>query len=494
MSLDLRARLKAIIEPPVLSDSRQSTTLNSYVASWVIILAMTPILIAFYVALPPLRHLIAIIGPALLVATVSQLIIIRSGLHSVIGFVPTVLGWAAITWTAWVTGGIYSPSISAQFVIVILAVGWGGRGTGLLLLGLSTLAIAGMGWAQAVGVVPQSELAFSPTLYAAIVATYLIAIALLEGVLSRQMRAVQIRLGIQLDERLVAERRLREVIDNAPFGAFVCEIIGGEPIITQANLSASLVLGTDASRFVGCNIECAFPGASDRTLSAQVRRIAENGGMHDSGAVPFVSAGEPRVLDLHAFQIEEGLIAAFFTDVTEKRAAEVEIHQMALHDELTQLPNRNMLKDRLESALAAAQHRGSHVALLFIDIDNFKLINDEFGHVFGDQVLFTVAQRLRGCARSTDTVARLGGDEFVIIAADLDGIDQAVVLARKAVECLHEPLVIGGRGIAVSVSVGVSMSDDDQSPSTLLERGDAAMYQAKRAGRDGFQLYQSQRP
>jgi diguanylate cyclase (GGDEF)-like protein len=225
-------------------------------------------------------------------------------------------------------------------------------------------------------------------------------------------------------------------------------------------------------------------------MLTQFHRIAEQGGTHDVGALPYFSEGEHRVLDVHAFEIGGGSVAAFFSDVTDRRVAEAEVNRMAFHDGLTELPNRSMLGGCLDSALASATERGRQVALLFIDLDEFKLVNDEYGHTVGDQLLIAVSQRLRNCARSTDTVCRLGGDEFAMIVADMESREQAERVAREAVAALREPFLIEGRMLHVSASVGVSMtSTQDRTLASLLEHGDAAMYRAKRAGRNGYRLY-----
>ncbi len=162
----------------------------------------------------------------------------------------------------------------------------------------------------------------------------------------------------------------------------------------------------------------------------------------------------------------------------------------ALHDQLTGLPNRSLLADRLRQAAAAQERRGTGAVLLYLDLDNFKAINDRFGHPAGDCLLVAVAERLQTLARSGDTVARLGGDEFVVLAADLTDPEAA---ARSLAERIHlamrEPVPVGERQLHTSVSIGIAPVLSDTDPEVCLAQADAAMYQAKRGGPARYEAY-----
>jgi diguanylate cyclase len=162
----------------------------------------------------------------------------------------------------------------------------------------------------------------------------------------------------------------------------------------------------------------------------------------------------------------------------------------ALHDQLTGLPNRTLLADRLRLAAASLERRGTGAVLLYLDLDNFKAINDRFGHPAGDCLLSAVATRLQALARSGDTVARLGGDEFVVLAVDLDDPEAA---ARSLAERIHlamrEPVPVGERELHTSVSIGIALVRPDTDPEVCLAQADAAMYQAKRGGPARFEAY-----
>lgn len=174
----------------------------------------------------------------------------------------------------------------------------------------------------------------------------------------------------------------------------------------------------------------------------------------------------------------------------ERQRSEQRIRHMAHHDELTGLPNRALLRDRMEQALSQARRTGRPVALLFLDLDGFKYINDSLGHEVGDRLLRTVAGRLQAIVRQGDTVARLGGDEFVVMLVNLERADDATAIAHEIVQALSRPLLADERMLHVTVSLGLAtFPADGDSAELLLKQADAAMYRAKAQGRNGFQCY-----
>jgi diguanylate cyclase (GGDEF)-like protein len=173
-----------------------------------------------------------------------------------------------------------------------------------------------------------------------------------------------------------------------------------------------------------------------------------------------------------------------------RREAEERIEFLAYHDPLTELPNRLLIRDRLEKSIAHAKRRGTRVALLFCDLDNFKFINDTLGHVVGDALLREVSERLVSMIRSCDTVSRLGGDEFLIILDDLADGQDAVPVLLKLLERMQQPLSIDDHDLSVSVSVGIALYPEDGTDfDTLLQKADTAMYRAKAAGRNTYRFF-----
>ncbi len=182
---------------------------------------------------------------------------------------------------------------------------------------------------------------------------------------------------------------------------------------------------------------------------------------------------------------------AFFNDITARKQAEQAIFHRANYDLLTGLPNRGLLRERLDQALRQARRYHRQVALMFMDLDRFKQVNDTLGHSLGDLLLYQAASRLGACVRDTDTVARQGGDEFVVVLPDIaDGRDAGVV-AEKIIDRLGEPFDLSGNTVHIGVSIGIALyPDHGVDMETLLRHADLAMYQAKLAGRNTFRVYE----
>jgi diguanylate cyclase (GGDEF)-like protein len=181
---------------------------------------------------------------------------------------------------------------------------------------------------------------------------------------------------------------------------------------------------------------------------------------------------------------------AVFSDISGIKRSQAQLAHQAQHDPLTGLPNRLLFKDRLEHALSRAERTGAPLALLFLDLDRFKHVNDTFGHAVGDQLLQEVSRRLEAAVRREDTVARLGGDEFTILLEDLRRPEDAAVLARKLLAALAEPCQIAGHDLRVTTSIGIGIHPrDGTTAAELLAHADAAMYLAKGDGRDGYRFY-----
>ncbi|MGZ5201485.1 MAG: EAL domain-containing protein [Telluria sp.] len=185
-----------------------------------------------------------------------------------------------------------------------------------------------------------------------------------------------------------------------------------------------------------------------------------------------------------------GANALLQAEIVERRQAEARVHHMAYHDSLTGLPNRALLADRLDRAMLASQRSGRKLAVMFLDLDRFKTINDSLGHLTGDHLLKEVASRLCRAVRASDTVARLGGDEFVVLVPGVDGPDDCTQVAQKIIEVLGEPFPFEGRVLHISPSIGICLYPDHGADvATLMRNADAAMYHAKAAGRNTWQFF-----
>ena len=181
---------------------------------------------------------------------------------------------------------------------------------------------------------------------------------------------------------------------------------------------------------------------------------------------------------------------AFIHDITERKKAEEYINRMAYHDPLTDLPNRKLFYEKLGQELARCRRNETVLAVMFVDIDHFKGINDTYGHETGDLLLCEVSRRLKAVVRESDTVARLGGDEFTLLVSDLRDEEDATVIANKIMESFRKPAVIHGQALVLQCSVGVSLFPrDDDEPEELVRKADAAMYTVKKHGRNHWRIF-----
>lgn len=190
---------------------------------------------------------------------------------------------------------------------------------------------------------------------------------------------------------------------------------------------------------------------------------------------------------------EQGAVIGYYvlgTDVTERKAHERELVRVAHYDSLTQLPNRLLLSERLNQAILQSERSQTLCAVCFLDLDGFKIINDQYGHEGGDQLLMGVARHLSGTLRPQDTLARLGGDEFVLLLADLNSPDEYMQILDRVLHTVRQPVHVHGQVISISASIGVALyPDDNADPDTLMRHADQSMYQAKQAGKNRYQLF-----
>ncbi|MFH2139457.1 MAG: EAL domain-containing protein [Pseudomonadota bacterium] len=204
----------------------------------------------------------------------------------------------------------------------------------------------------------------------------------------------------------------------------------------------------------------------------------------------------PELLTISVVRNEAGEITNFigvFIDITERKKEEDRIIRLANYDTLSGLPNRNLLADRVEQGVAQAERNGSKLAMLFIDLDHFKNINDSLGHDIGDELLKQVAERLKACLRRTDTLARQGGDEFIALVTDIENETEAGYVAEKMVSACASGFEVNGHLLHVTPSIGISMCPEDGNTQVqLMRNADLAMYRAKDSGRNRFAFYEEQ--
>ncbi len=230
-----------------------------------------------------------------------------------------------------------------------------------------------------------------------------------------------------------------------------------------------------------------YPGAREKTETW----LGEMMERHRDPKGPFeVARQNYRWLLVSEKRLADGSTISIASDITQRKEAEQHIQFLAHHDSLTELPNRVLFQDRMELALAQADRSQRRVAVLLLDLDHFKHVNDSLGHTVGDALLAEVGARLKHCIRGGDTIARLGGDEFAVIQAQLDTIDQTVVLAERMIGELSQPFEIEGHMIHTGSSIGITVyPDDSRDIDQLLKNADMALYRAKGEGRGTFEFY-----
>ncbi len=246
--------------------------------------------------------------------------------------------------------------------------------------------------------------------------------------------------------------------------------------------------GATPEQVVGHTMLELYPRDEEGPLFRDLVHVVETGQPRRRELQFPVNNNEERTFEIQAVRMGDGLVLSF-RDVTERRAAELRLAHAATHDELTDLPNRAMFLDRLEAALAKAARAQGHVAVLYLDLDRFKVVNDSLGHSAGDELLVTVATRLLRAVRPSDLVARLGGDEFVVLTEGVAGLEEAQTIGKRIEATLAEPILIGGQLTSLSSSVGITLAGPKTTAGDLLRDADAAMYQAKRLGRGRQEVF-----
>jgi len=301
-----------------------------------------------------------------------------------------------------------------------------------------------------------------------------------------------------LEESLFAEKEWAQVTLNSIGDAVVCTDTSGNIIFL--NRVAEKITGWPRQGALGRPIAEVL-----RILDATSHEIATNPLAMD--AVQNSSLGLPSnrlllrgdgievpiedsVAPIHDQEGQAAGAVIVFRDVSAARAMALEMTRSAQHDFLTGLPNRMLLNDRVNQAIASATRHSHKLAVLFLDLDGFKHINDSLGHPIGDKLLKSVAGRLLDCVRGSDTVSRQGGDEFVVLLSELERSDDASITARRMLHAVAEPHSVDQHDLHVSTSIGVSVfPDDGLDADTLIKNADTAMYQAKENGRQSYQFF-----
>jgi diguanylate cyclase (GGDEF)-like protein/PAS domain S-box-containing protein len=288
-----------------------------------------------------------------------------------------------------------------------------------------------------------------------------------------------------------SEERYRDLFENARDGIFTYDLNGG---LVSTNRRFAEMCGYTLAEMTGVSADKLFPVASHHAAAEGMARIFR--GESSSFEVDILRKdGQLAPLDIAARIIVDAAGRPVFAqgiarDISERRQAEETIRRLAYHDGLTGLPNRALLEDRLGVSLAQARRENKTLALMFLDLDSFKVVNDTLGHSAGDRLLESVAADLALIIREGDTLARVGGDEFTVLLPAMERIEDATDVAERILECLRRPRTVDGQEFRPTGSIGITtFPADGLDAATLLRNADTAMYRAKDKGRDNYQLY-----
>ncbi|MGH8981866.1 MAG: sensor domain-containing protein [Acidimicrobiales bacterium] len=293
-------------------------------------------------------------------------------------------------------------------------------------------------------------------------------------------------------ERRQAEERFRLGFEHGTAGMTVTDLDGR---IVEVNRAFCLLLGVPATRLVGTMIgDAVHPedraerlDRRQRLLSGDINHYrSERRYLRGDGSVVWCLLSVSLIRD---DSDRPRYLFSQFQDITDRMLNEAALEHRVHHDVLTELPNRRGLEICLDAALARAADAGTKVAVLFLDVDHFKVVNDSLGHAAGDVILVETAQRLSAAVRDGDTVARFGGDEFIVVCENVADVDEADLLARRTVDLFDQPFDVDGKPIAVTASCGIVVVEGEATAEDALRDADAAMYQAKERGRARPQMF-----
>jgi diguanylate cyclase (GGDEF)-like protein/PAS domain S-box-containing protein len=288
-----------------------------------------------------------------------------------------------------------------------------------------------------------------------------------------------------------SEKRFRSLVQNA---SDVITILDADGRVRYVSPSVERVLGYSPEQYLGQDVFDYVHSGDVWEVRNAFAEILRREGISPPMEYRMRRAdGAWRYFEANANNMTDdpsvGGVVLNAWDVTERKALENELSHQAFYDPLTDLPNRALFMDRLAHALARAQRRRSKVAVMFLDLDNFKFVNDSLGHEAGDQLLVAVGERLLECLRPEDTLSRFGGDEFTVLLEGTTRLHEATGVAERIADALRAPFTIDGRDLYVTASIGISVSAGRERPGDLLRNADLAMYRTKRGGKDNYSVF-----
>jgi len=436
--------------------------------------------------------------------------ILQRGRVALAGIYFTLVNWLVLSYlAAYIHGNLNSPLVATNLLIAVAAGLILGRAYGLVFVGLGILSVVMIYFAQQSGALP--EPAFPLTIARSLI-LYIINFLMVGVVISyttqvireamhrarqhegelleknRELEAVRASLELQVAQRtgeiLEQKQYFEALMKNSPLAIAALD---QNHHIVAINDAFEKLFGYNLTDVIGQELDALI--ATPETLEeAQeyTRRVRSGEQIYESGKR---KRKDGSLVDVEVYGMpvivagEQVGILGVYQDVSSRKRAEEQLQFMATHDLLTNLPNRFLFNDRLNQAVAKAKRGDRRFAVLFLDLDGFKEVNDRFGHQKGDGMLQQVAERLKGCLRGSDTLARLGGDEFSLILEDIQDTRSAAAVPQKLLAALATPFYLDENEITITASIGVSLyPDDGDATEQLLKQADTAMYRAKELG------------
>lgn len=514
----MKPSLLRLFEPWYLDDVQARKRIHAL--RWMILLNLLICLAAvcFYIAYNafPIKERIAFGLWA--IAIFFAYIFLQRGWVVLAGATFTLINWLMLSYVAaFIHGNLNSPLMATNLLIAVAAGLILGRAYGFVFVGLSILSAAFIFFGRQSGVLSEPVYPLTPLRSLVFYVLNLLMVGVLisyttqaireaiqrahkhEGELlqkNRELEAIRDSLEHQVAQRtaeiLEQKQYFEALMKNSPLAIAAMD---QNHRIVAINDAFEKLFGYTPAEAIGQELDSlvATPDTLGEALNYTIRAMA---GEQVTGSSKR-RRKDGSLLDVEIFGmpvIVEGKqvgILGLYQDISSRKRAEEQLQYMATHDLLTNLPNRFLFNDRLNQAVAKAKRSGQHFAVLFLDLDGFKEVNDHFGHQKGDGILQQVAQRLKGCLRESDTLARLGGDEFSLILEDIQDTRSTAAVPQKLLVALTEPFYLDENKITITASIGVSLyPDDGDSTELLLKKADAAMYRAKELGGDTYVYFE----
>jgi len=440
--------------------------------------------------------------------------ILQRGWVTLAGVYFTLVNWLVLSYlAAYIHGDLDSPLVATNLLIAVAAGLILGRAYGIIFVGLGIFSVTMMYFAGQSGVLPKPAFPLTAArslilhiinfLMVGVVISYITQVIREamqrarqhEGELlmkNRELEAARASLELQVAQRteeiLEQKQYFEALMKNSPLAIVALD---QNYRIVAINDAFEKLFGYSLTDAIGQDLDSliATPETMEEALE-YTERVRTGGQVYGSGKR---KRKDGSLVDVEVFGMpvivagEQVGILGVYQDVSSRKQAEEKLQYMATHDLLTNLPNRFLFNDRLEQAVAKAKRGDRRFAVLFLDLDGFKEVNDRFGHQKGDGVLQQVAERLKECLRESDTLARLGGDEFSLILEDVQDNRSAAAVPQKLLAALAAPFYVDENEITITASIGISLyPDDGDATELLLKQADAAMYRAKELGGNNF--------